>query len=421
MVSNVQKAIQEDVHRLIQQKQFKALLTKEAPISKGDALLINNSFLHRGVGPTKSEKYLALIATSPNTFGAIPSVATPGTRILKPLKRFSATWANLNSVDLPEAIAVELASLGSLLFVLVGELSSPPESEVTIASERYNSLRWSTDSPEPVHFAGRQITIRQPGDIDTIWAKIQEHAARSGVALPPNFEQTVIDALQRLQAQATVLLQVPTRASRIPEDSFIDQVNRALAAEEAQYKKALLAWEQSNYSDNAAFDQLLKISYNFATDAARLIKLVMKICDLKPIVLWGTVAEHFALLEAFDNLTWTKSTRKPLLEDYRDTIADSRNRAFHNLFRFDTSIEVILPQDAITDVRLKIFSEYTRRRENKMLFRDDAMADVLLEFTRAKARYLSASFWPQQLSVMQASRRLFARTGDFLRLLLAAA
>jgi hypothetical protein len=145
--------------------------------------------------------------------------------------------------------------------------------------------------------------------------------------------------------------------------------------------------------------------------------LIVSICDLKPIVLWGTIAEHFTLSEAFRTLPWTRSRNKPSMKNYFSTVADARNSAFHHLFPFRKSLDVILPEKALRDVSLRFFSEHSRRKENRLDYQDKQLADVLLEFTRARDRRAPAQFWYKNLEVMDATIQLFVSTCDFLKTL----
>ena len=166
-------------------------------------------------------------------------------------------------------------------------------------------------------------------------------------------------------------------------------------------------------------NDILRIAYNFSSDATGFLRLIVSLCDLKPVVLWGTIAEHHALSEAFNELPWSRSKLKPSLGNYQRTIADARNSAFHNLFPFRKSLSVSLPEAALGTPELRIFSEHTRRSENQLTYRDKELVDVLLEFTRARERRVSLTFWRQNLAVMDAAISLFQRTNEFLKMLAA--
>ena len=48
---------------------------------------------------------------------------------------------------------------------------------------------------------------------------------------------------------------------------------------------------------------------------------------------------------------------------------------------------------------LQIFAEHTKKGSNKLTYQDKELVDVLTEFTRARARSLSLSFWQKNLDV----------------------
>lgn len=161
-------------------------------------------------------------------------------------------------------------------------------------------------------------------------------------------------------------------------------------------------------------NDILWIAYNFASDAITFIRLIVSICDLKPVVLWGTMEKHFALAEALRNLPWHRHRNKPVLSNYCTTIADARNSAFHNLFSFRKSLDVALPEDSLQEAKMRIFSEHTKKRQNVLLYQDKEFVDLLFEFTRARERQVSLQFWERNLSVMDVTVELCDATSDFL-------
>lgn len=90
------------------------------------------------------------------------------------------------------------------------------------------------------------------------------------------------------------------------------------------------------------FNDLLRIAYNFAGDALLVIRLLVSVCDLKPIVRWCSVDEWFRLADAFRSLPWSKVKEKPSLDSYQQTINAARNSAFHRLLRVDSTLRVQL-------------------------------------------------------------------------------
>jgi hypothetical protein len=148
-----------------------------------------------------------------------------------------------------------------------------------------------------------------------------------------------------------------------------------------------------------------------------MMRLIISICDLKPIVLWCTLHSHFLLSEAFKSLPWTRSKYKASLKGYIDTIGDARNNAFHKLFPFRRALDVNLPEGSLRGPTLRIFSEFSRKSENELTYQDKELVGVLTEFTRVSTIKVSHGFWQKNLEVMKQTRELLRNTGNALRLL----
>lgn len=415
MSDKVIAAINEDLSRLIQHKEFQSLKSKEGHLSKDDIVIINNTFLHREISTKKDYKYLAFSVNEKGDFDKQVKIAIPGSRINKDIKKFSKS-ENIRVISIDDSVSQELSELGSLVFVLIGELDESLVPETEISSAEFKSIKWLSSSKDLVSFNGNEIIVKEPFDVDFIWSEIDNYYKTNNKPIPKDFFVAINTALRKLQTDAVINLRIPDHT--ISEDSLIDHFINTLQNEKNHYEKALHLWTESKYADESAYDQLLKISYNFAVDAIRLLKLIISICDLKPLVLWGTIAEHFALSESFRNLNFTRSKNKALLEEYHEIIADARNRAFHNLFPLQKSIEIFLPDGSVSDVKLRIFTEFGRQNKNQMQFKDKELADVLLQFTRSRLRVISKSFWIQNSQVIEATIQLFIKTSDFLRLLI---
>jgi hypothetical protein len=78
---------------------------------------------------------------------------------------------------------------------------------------------------------------------------------------------------------------------------------------------------------------------------------------------------------------------------------------------------VLLPEDALGAPELQIFSEHTKKSENRLVYRDKELVEVLVEFTRARERALPLTFWQKNLDVMNATIGLFEQTNSFVKLL----
>ncbi|MFZ0413740.1 MAG: hypothetical protein WAM15_02740, partial [Candidatus Acidiferrales bacterium] len=117
-------------------------------------------------------------------------------------------------------------------------------------------------------------------------------------------------------------------------------------------------------------------------------------------------------------LPWARSRYKASLASYEEIVGDARNRAFHRLFPFTKPIDVVLPGSALTDVRLRIFSEYSKKKENELTYQDKEMVDLLREFTITREHSVPSGFWPRNDDVMRATIEVFEAVSRTLKLLL---
>ena len=163
---------------------------------------------------------------------------------------------------------------------------------------------------------------------------------------------------------------------------------------------------------------MLRIAYNFATDAVLVIRLLASICDLKPIVRWCTVDEWFRLAETFKTLPWTKMKDKPSLDAYQQTVNSARNKAFHRLLPVDNTLRVEMEGTKLGRITLRLFPEYAARNtEETMDYEDRALVDLLTDFTRVSEKSVSPQFWQRNIAVMEGTIDLLSRTSSTLKVL----
>jgi hypothetical protein len=104
------------------------------------------------------------------------------------------------------------------------------------------------------------------------------------------------------------------------------------------------------------------------------------------------------------------------LKGYIDLVGDARNRAFHNVFPFEKALHFELPSGALAGAELRIFSEFgSRAHGNELTFHDKALADVMMDFTRARRRPTPDTFWEKNTEVMSSMIELFSETNSVLK------
>jgi hypothetical protein len=165
-------------------------------------------------------------------------------------------------------------------------------------------------------------------------------------------------------------------------------------------------------------NHLLRIGYNFASDAIILIQLLVSISDLKPIVNWLTIDAHIELASAFRQLPWKKSKKKASLSYYRELINSSRNHAFHNLFSLQSSISINLDGIALNAEELRIFSPFTKKEKNSLKYQDQEIVDIFTKFTRAPRSTVAIDFLEKNLVVINKTKEYVDSFSGALRALI---
>lgn len=411
---NVEVAIKDSVRRLTDSPGFTAWRDAESP-KPGDVLLVNNSFVFRDVKTNKADAYIALTVSDAGA-DAEASIVT-GVRFNSDFKRMVGTSSNLPArIPITSAVEVQLAQLGHLVFLLIGEVHDTEIVETHIDHADYSAAIWDPSSHDVVRVDGDRIVVNRTDDEEAVWSGVEAHYATLGESAPAELRVAVGISLDKLQDQAVASVAIPA-PGETPGYGITDAILSVLREQRDQYALAVERCVAGGPDAPAALNDVLRISYNFASDATGFLRLIVSVCDLKPLVLWGTVAEHYALSLAFHALPWSRSKTKPSLKNYQQAIADARNSAFHNLFPFRKSLRVPLPEAALGAPQLQIFSEHAKKTSNQLTYQDKQLVDVLLEFTRARERSLSLTFWQRNLDVMNATITLFERTSDLVKLL----
>jgi hypothetical protein len=407
LAKTVRRSVRDFISRAGISQQDEVMLYKPR-----DLLLINNSFVFREkqtIKTTKSEQYICVHVTSGINFSRSPQVST-GITINSDFRRIpESDTSKLNLVALDDALKSQLDSLGNLVFILIGHIDNTVANRHVIQNSGYSELVWDPSSKESVNLSAPRITIADARNEAEVWAAIESQLIRKGADIPEGLRDAFAVAIDKLKDEATANLVLPSPGN-LHSPNMTEAIVQVLQEQRDEYKEALMESRQESRVSN----DILRIAYNFASDAITFIRLIISICDLKPVVLWGTLDKHFSLAEALRNLPWHRHRNKPSLSNYRTTIADARNSAFHNLFPFRKSLDVALPEDSLQEAKMRIFSEHTKKKENVLIFQDKELVDLLFEFTRARDRQVSLQFWERNLQVMDATIELCDATGKFL-------
>ena len=315
----------------------------------------------------------------------------------------------LDIVPLDDAVLSELLSIGFVLFVLIGQIHDTQTIEVPVKSSRkFKMVQRNPQAALDLHVSGDSIILREVLDIDSLCSML----AQQGEVICDDDRMALALALDRLSQSTELLLTLPDPSLITHGDTLLDHLLEALIRDIEGYQDSL-----SKITSSKEYNNILRISYNFATETLNIIKLIVSLCDLKPVVLWCTVREHIALQSAISNLPWGRLGRKASLKGYSQLVKDARNQAFHHTFSLNQRIRVDLSDKLLEAQWLTMFSPHTKKGENKFVFKDKELIELLTGFTSAPKRVLPPSFWTGNLNVLNATKDLLSGTRDALILL----
>lgn len=407
------KIIREQIVSITQHPSFIAWF-KSVKSNPSDLIAINSSFIFRqDVKTVKNPKHLALKIGKTGKIHTQP-VIIEGVNFNSDFKLIKIATLKSSPIKINEAMTGELKNLGLLVLILIGEVQDNIKLEQDVDHGSISKLYLDPTSKQNATVAQLSLTVNDTSDEEAIWQELVRQfngTGRSG-EVDQNLRHAIGVALDEIEKDAYALLVLPTK--RPSDDTIIDSIINVLKQQRLEYKNALDLSNGEKSRSLQGYNELLRIAYNFSSDAIALLRLIVRICDLKPLVLWGTISHHYYLSEAFRALPWSRSRNKPPLKNYIQTIADARNSAFHNAFPFRKSLHVDLPGKALSGLSLRIFSSYPRRKENNLRYEDKELVEVLTEFTRAGERQVSSRFWHQNLQVIDETIALFDATKNLL-------
>lgn len=390
---------------------------KSANAEAEDIVIVNNTFVYRQVKTNKNELYLGFKVSSKKSTRGSP-VVVAGFTINSDLKLIKAkSLSKYKVMPIDHAIKSELKKLGELVYILIGQTDDTVKIAESINHRDFTEIVLDPTLTSSAKILGNEIFVRDTYDEESIWHEIVNILKSMNIYDPNDNELRIAigKALDNLEDKAYIELHLPAK-NIIIQNSVIDSIIVVLRQQRKEYAQALQQCGGKSTKNSQDFNNILRISYNFANDAITFIRLIVSICDLKPIILWATINEHFQLSEAFKDLPWQRSQHKPSLRNYRNIIADARNRAFHKLFPFRKTIEVKLPASSLKDIHLRIFSKYGGKKlGNELLYHDKELVDVLMEFTRTGEKQVTPRFWKQNLKVMDATIKLLSQTRKMLK------
>jgi hypothetical protein len=411
--AEVSNQIRDAVDAVVKQPEFIKWLSEEK-IGEGLILFNNSSFFRQKLKTLKSALYLGIPVRTASHLGVSNLVAVQGVTFHTDFKFVELRGLKKLQIDeLKTAIEKELGRLGSIVMVLIGEIQNKVITKEPIAHSLFSEIELNPTCSMALTLNDKTIQVNSISDEEVIWSELEK---AHGADLPKDLAEPLATALENIRKRHYAILRLPAESvSTHPLlDSFVD----ALRQNATQYKKAWNKCKRQQDIDPDEFNDVLRIAYNFATDAILVIRLLARICDLKPIVRWCTVDEWFRLAENFRNLPWSKMKGKPSLDAYQHTVNNARNKAFHKLLPVENTLRVELEGTKLGRITLRLFPEYVARNAEETLdYEDRALVELLTDFTRVSEERVSPQFWQRNVAVMEATIELLSRTSSALKLL----
>ena len=335
-------------------------------------------------------------------------------------------YIEINSTDkkivsresLEDAINNELNDLGEIIFVLMGEVDKNITISKRISHGLINKITFSPMEGDAVTIVGKEIILNSLDNEGYNWIIIEEQLESN-----PLFDTSKVNDLKQkfrkgfneIKEDAFFKLIIPDEF-KVDETYFLESITKSIITESEKYNENLMALSTGTGDKHNYLNEILRISYNFVDDASKLIRLLVSVCDLKPIILWKTFTYHYKLNESIRVLPWTRQLTKPSLNKYIETIKKARNKTFHRLIPFSKAFEVKLPENSIKNVNLRFFSEYgSKRASNRLNYEDKELVDVLMEFTRTSEEIVSDDFWGKNMDVINDTINLLKKTASAIR------
>jgi len=371
-------------------------------------LVINGSFLYRdkSVRTNQSQRRLLtrLTATGKRVRSDYASIID-NESIKTHYKMILAPDA-ARLTELTTAVAQELNLTGDLLFTLLGTVKRMRPQAQHVDAKKIKELRLVPSlSGADVQRTGEGVySIRRVLPIEELLARVDDDLKEQG-GISSDDRRIIGAAYDAMLDEVTTEVSVPSEEVQNRAETILGKIIVSLQRQADDYRTALIAL-QHGPDDPRTFNEVLRIAYNFSADVLPLISLFVSICDLKPLVFWCTLLEQWTLHQAFASLPWSALGRKEKLEEYKSIVSQARSHAFHHVLPFDSTVEIDLSTSDVRAEKIRLFVPFGQKEGRGVHLKDQKLAEVLAEFSRAKERPVSQIFWKANLAVMQAACKL---------------
>jgi hypothetical protein len=373
------------------------------------SLVINSSFLYRERQSVKinqsSRRLVAQLSATGKRVAANEIFIVDGLALKVHYKPLSPKEA-MGLIPLSEAVADELASLGDLIFILIGTMRGLRPSVQAVEATVVRELRLlpSLSGSDVQKLDTGVYAIKKIVPPEELLGLISSDFKDYG-GLSIADRRAIAEAYDSMTDAATTDVTVPSGRIQEPQETILGKIVASLRRQTDEYRNALKRLDDGP-DDSTPLNEVLRIAYNFSSDVLPLISLFRSICDLKPLVFWCTIKEQWALYRAFASLPWSALGRKEKLEEYQAIVSQARSYAFHHVLPFDSTVEIDLSNLDVRADKIRLFLPFKEKQGRGVHIKDQKLADVLSEFSRAKLRPVSIAFWQANLKVMEQSCQL---------------
>jgi len=418
--TEIKKMVVREVASVFELEEFKKWSEVEDDFTEGH-VAINNSLLFReGLKTNKNGKFLCIPVDVKGRLASDRACLASSIKLNKKFAYVSPKDKKAAFEKLDTVLSAELRSFGKIPFILIGTISDNVKIEAELGHKLFDRIILDPAQKELVTLNSETVSIRDAQDEEAVWNELEEIAAATKLLEPPlplDLQQPSTKALMQLRSDSHAVVTLPDPQKKSAAKGLLNQIIDVLDRQIAEYSASLSRCGNDARSADD-FNNVLRISYNFSSDATKILQLLISLSDLKPVLCWCTIAGWFALSEAFQKLPWSKSTTKPSLSAYQSIIGGARNKSFHNLFPFSKTLRVPLGGVPLEAIRLTFFSEYGgKKNSNRFEYQDQDLIEAFTEFTRAGEKFVPFSFWGKNLDVMSRTVDLLRATGDALRCL----
>jgi len=421
----IQESIEKEIQKIKWSNAFKKWI-KTKQLRKGDMILINNSFLIRDQLLTaKSPYYLCIIVDQDDDLpiSSHLAVTDQSSKIINDDFKYYHNKSNeLPTIQpLNGFIQEQLESLGQIIFILIGKIGETEKFSEKIdlykSSDLENipiqEIQIDPSLPEDVPFINSPPLIKYrtlPKKTDLL-----KEIQKNDVSTTDIYDSAIEEAYDRLKKNYYQTLQIP-KSGETFKCGFLDNMAKSLINLVSDYKSSLKNYESDN-TNRKEYYNVLRIAYDFESDANKIIRLLITVCDLKPIIFWMTLSSYIGLCEKLKCLSVPKWQNKASLKNYSVIIHQARNSEFHSALSFNHPINVDLDAINIKSKKLRLFSEYRLKIENNFEFEDKQLIEMLMEFTCSEEKEVDQDFWKRNLRVMGASINFITKVSKAIKIL----